>query len=327
MLDGLYQTLPPSILQLVGGIDLNIQSPGARAAVNDLLQKTVLLGGKRLRPLLTFLIGDLLGVEGETLSACARSIELVHAASLAHDDVIDNATTRRGVDSINIQGSNKMAVLSGDYLLADVIYVLTKTNNLSLVSEMATVIKDLADGEWLQLDAQASRQYSHDIIAEIAQKKTASVMSWCTASPAIIGNFNDAFLAKCKSFGYHLGMAFQLLDDTLDFSQKSNKDVNLDLENDLVNSVIFEWFELNQTAWANYLAGSSVKASLQGADHLDRAIYKVRSNAKSHLDLAVSDLKSIAKDLVDLHRLSSDDITLKCRPLFSIIDYMGNRKS
>src|SRR5690606_31879505 len=123
----------------------------------------VLLGGKRLRPLLTYLCGNFFGVKADALDVYAKAIEMVHAASLSHDDVVDGANTRRGKPSINAESSNKQAVLAGDYLLADVIVELTKQGDLTLVQEMSYVIQALAEGEWIQLDAAASRQYTREL--------------------------------------------------------------------------------------------------------------------------------------------------------------------
>ena len=109
-----------------------------------------MFGGKRLRPLLTYLVGNLFQQKIEHIKIYADSIELVHAASLAHDDVIDEAQTRRGFPSINTRG-NKRAVLAGDYLLATVMANLASRGVLPLVREMGQVVASLAWGEWLQL--------------------------------------------------------------------------------------------------------------------------------------------------------------------------------
>ena len=113
--------IPADVLLKTKSLELDIKSKDCNDRVNKLLKKTVLLGGKRLRPMLTYLFGQLFGHSLKDLEVYARAIECVHAASLSHDDVVDGAETRRGSPSINTLSSNKYAVLAGDYLLADVI--------------------------------------------------------------------------------------------------------------------------------------------------------------------------------------------------------------
>ena len=139
-----FDLLPREVVENAKNIDLKIRSVNAHEAIDAILNKSVLLGGKRLRPLLTYLVGHLFNIESELLKPYARATELVHAASLSNDDVIDNATMRRGNPSINILSSNKKAVLAGDYLLSAVIVDLSMSGHLKLVQEMSLVIKDLS---------------------------------------------------------------------------------------------------------------------------------------------------------------------------------------
>jgi geranylgeranyl pyrophosphate synthase len=296
MLADFISSLPKDIVESASKMDLNISSNNANVAINDLLQRTVLVGGKRLRPLLTFLMGDLFGVAPSELMTYARSIELVHAASLSHDDVIDQATTRRGVPSINVAGSNKRAVLAGDYLLAQVIQDLAQQGNLYLVQEMSKVIQDLALGEWLQWDASEERKYSREIILEIARNKTASVMSWCGVAAATMAESTDDERESARRFGEFLGYAFQLMDDTLDFSGSSNKDTLLDMKNGIVNSVLYEWLELNSEAHEKFKSGSDL-SELFGDNELDKAIEAVKDRAIHYLEEAKRELDFIQQSL------------------------------
>ena len=221
MLETFLQEIPASALGKAQDLNMDIPFETCNEEINILLGRTVFLGGKRLRPLLTFLMGKFFGVDDERLDVCAQSIEMVHAASLAHDDVVDNASTRRGNDSINAASTNQKAVLAGDYLLASVITNLCKQSSPVLVGEMSRVIMDLAEGEWIQLEAISEKNYSVDLIRTIALKKTASVMSWCAVSPAILAEQNEEVIALARQFGDHLGLGFQFMDDTLDFGGNS----------------------------------------------------------------------------------------------------------
>ena len=322
--------IPKPILLRLKDIDLNVPSVNCNLAVNELLQRSVLLGGKRLRPLLTYIFCDFFGVDLEKnplCDICATSIEMVHAASLAHDDVIDEATMRRGNPSINIQASNNKAVLAGDYLLAAVINRLTAQGNLALVGEMSKVIQALSEGEWIQSDAIIHKQYNRDLIETIAMNKTSSVMSWCGVSAALISNHSDEDISElsemARSFGAHLGLAFQLLDDTLDFSGDSQKDTLLDLKNGQVNSVIYEWLVLNPEVFNAFKDGEDI-IDLFKEDGIEDCIATIRAQALSHLDQGrelLSQMKAKLHGNVDQKTLDRGEKTL----LF-ILKYLEDRK-
>lgn len=321
--------IPKPILLKIKDIDLNIPSSNCNQAVNELLQKTVLMGGKRLRPLLTYIFCDFFGVDlgNEISEVCATSIEMVHAASLAHDDVIDEATMRRGNPSINIQASNKKAVLAGDYLLAAVIHRLTHKGSLELVSEMSLVIQALSEGEWIQSDAIEHRNYTRDLIEKIAVGKTSSVMTWCGVSAALISDIPAApkndLKEMARKFGHHMGLAFQLLDDTLDFSGDSQKDNLLDLKNGQVNSVIYEWLELHPNVFSEFKKGEDIM-DLFSMDKIDQSIELVRKQALDHLNISrelLSQMKELAREYVPATNLDRGEKTLQF-----ILKFLEDRK-
>lgn len=324
MIPKFLTTIPAELLGRVRDLEMVTSSESCNRSINQLLQRTVLLGGKRLRPLLTYLCGNFFGAKIESLDVYAKSIEMVHAASLSHDDVVDGAKTRRGKPSINAESSNKHAVLAGDYLLADVIVELTKQGNLELVKEMSLVIQALAEGEWIQLDAADSRNYSRELIEVIAEKKTASVMSWCAVSAAISANMPEAIVQYARDFGYHLGLAFQQMDDTLDFSGNSKKDHLLDLENGVINAVLFEWLELNPDLKARFLAGESA-ATLWSERHLSEAVSIVEARAREHLDKCLELIDIMAGEIPSHSNLSAKQIEEAKGPLIEIVHYLGRR--
>ena len=313
----IMDSVPREIIGQIKNIDLRITSENCNEEINKLLQKTVLFGGKRLRPLLTHLFGNLFGLPVLAVAPYAKAIEMVHAASLSHDDVIDNATQRRGVKSINIEGSNKMAILAGDYLLAEVIVELSSRNNLSLVQEMASVIKDLAEGEWIQDDALKSRHYTREIIETIALKKTASVMTYCSVAPAVLASSPPNVIGLCRDFGKNLGLAFQLMDDTLDLSGQSQKDLFLDLKIGVVNSVIYEWLLINPAIHQKYKNGESLE-NLWDSNGLKESISLVQERAQNHLVQARNALAGI-------ERATPIKVKDALIPLENIINYLGKR--
>lgn len=316
--------MPQHVLTAVGDIDLNISSSTCKKEINDLLQRTVLKGGKRLRPLLTHLVGDLLKLDAQQVTPYARAVELVHAASLSHDDVIDNATMRRGAPSINIVASNKKAVLAGDTLLSSVIVDLSLAGNLELVREMSYVIRDLSEGEWIQADLIHSRDYTEALIREIAMKKTSSVMSYCTLAPAILKGFEPAMVKKARDFGNSLGLAFQMIDDTLDYNESSLKDQLLDLNNGIVNAVIFRHFELNPQLFTQFKKGDDLTTLIQITD-LSKAIEDVKTSALLELEKASALLDEIHEYLNQKFSLNQPVEALL--PLKTVISFIALRQA
>lgn len=320
MVKDFLNSLPPHVLERTKHLDLNVRSSACHEAIDSILSKTVLNGGKRLRPLLTFLMGNLFKADFDQLAPFARATELVHAASLSHDDVIDNATLRRGNPSINIIASNKKAVLAGDYLLSKVIVDLCLTNELELVKEMSKVIKDLSEGEWLQLDLQNNRQYTRETIREVALMKTSSVMSYCTQAPAILTRQSPEVVKEAYEFGVNLGIAFQLIDDTLDFSGDSLKDSLLDLQNGVVNAVFFEYLDARPELFNRFKNGENLIDLINPKD-LDEAVEIIVATAHKHLEMAHGNLAKI-DSLINL-----PDQKEALESLQLIISYLALRKS
>ncbi len=224
----------------------NIRLTSRNPDIDSLINKTVLNGGKRVRPKLIMLIGKMLGLEPKLLQPVAEAIELVHAATLAHDDVIDNASIRRSLPSINALTSNKKAVLAGDYLLAEVLVDIAGLENPLLLKEIARVISELTEGEWLQLDSIKSENVSRQYVDNIAIRKTGSVMGWCCVAPAIIARLPDYQVSKLRTIGHNIGLLFQWVDDLSDFKQsdESGKEINIDAVNDVMNSVFIRLIEI-----------------------------------------------------------------------------------
>jgi geranylgeranyl pyrophosphate synthase len=296
MVQAMLQDMPDEVLNTLAKLVFELDHSRASTAASELLNRSVLSGGKRLRPLLTLLFGQMVGASKTALEICAVSIEQVHGASLAHDDVIDGAQLRRSKPSINVLGTNKKAVLAGDILLAQVIINLSTLNHPALLQEMAVIIKDLALGEWIQWDVIHERKINAARIEDIAVKKTSSIMSWCACAPLHLIDADEKTLVAGREFGYHLGLAFQLIDDTLDDLSSSQKDQNLDIENEQVNAVVFEWFQSHQDALLKWEQGISLGEILQGAD-LSQARNIVQSRAWEHLEKSEHLLENIASQI------------------------------
>ncbi len=275
--------ISPSVLHSVQRLDFSLTDWQRNPRIGDLLGKTVLSGGKRLRPLMTFMMADLLGVSHEEIEPFSRYIELVHASTLAHDDVIDNAEYRRGEPSINIVASNKRAVLAGDYLLAYVLQEIAQTGRNDLVSEMAAIIADLAEGEWLQIENNQKAELRWQDIEHVALKKTGSVLRWSCAAPALLAYPSGYLLAEARRLGEAIGIAFQLTDDILDFKRQDGSE-GADIKNRVINAVIFE--ALCLTHGGDQLDMTRIESIEPDSETLDQAIEQVRRRVDVLVDEA-----------------------------------------
>ncbi len=187
------------------------------------LTSPFLLGrGKKLRPLLTILCSTFYKKFEDNNLNVAIASELIHTASLIHDDIIDSAKTRRGISTINHTRGNQMAVLSGDYLFAKAFELLAPYNSPEIIRIMTVAVREMSQGEIIQLQNLYNTGFTQDEYFNYVKKKTASLISACCESGAIIGEVPDNKIKHLRDFGIHLGMAFQVVDDLLDFTAKSN---------------------------------------------------------------------------------------------------------
>lgn len=198
-------------------------------------------GGKRLRPSLVFLCAQLLNVPAEKIKPYARAAELVHTATLLHDDVIDQAPLRRGQPSVPQRYGNYRAVLSGDFLLAHVMWELSLLGHYVANSRLSETLQWLVEGEWLQHSIIDRADVTRELSLTIAERKTASLLMWCCEVPGLIAAASPSVCESLKEYGRNLGLAFQLQDDVLDFLQSDTGKPKLnDLRQGLMNSVSVE---------------------------------------------------------------------------------------
>lgn len=313
--------IPIDILVNTKKLNLKIDDDSLNQEIGPLLNRTLLTGGKRLRPMLTLLMGEFFGIKAKEVSPFARAIEMVHAATLAHDDVIDNATERRGNPSINIVSTNKKAILSGDYLLAQIMMELASTGNNRLVYEMSQVLKDLVDGEWLQTKNIFDRDIKWEDIENVARKKTSSVIQWCCIVPPILSNQDDHIIEKARQFGIELGLAFQMVDDVLDFEKDVGKDNIQDIKNGILNTVSYILIRNNPQSLVKIKNGESPE-DIYSDDEIRTAAKTIREKAIHKLDTARGILKTLSKEM------RNDNFSVRAQKgLEALLVELGNRKN
>jgi octaprenyl-diphosphate synthase len=190
-------------------------------------------GGKRFRPLLLLISSRLCGYNGENRFPLAAVIEFIHTASLLHDDVIDQATIRRGKTSANNVWGNAASVLVGDFLYSKAFKLMSEIGDINIIRLISKITNIMSEGEVFQLMKCGDINITEDEYLSIIAKKTAVLISAACASGSILGSAPQDKIEGLEQFGYKIGMAFQITDDTLDYMAKEEdfgKSIGKDLE-------------------------------------------------------------------------------------------------
>jgi geranylgeranyl pyrophosphate synthase len=214
----------------------------------ELLTYVIDHGGKRLRPALLITASRFYPVpDDDKVVAAAAAIELLHTASLVHDDLVDNALLRRGSPTLNKFWGGGTTVLIGDYLLARSAWLASHTRNVRLIEKFSDTLVIIVDGELREIFKTASI-FSRDDYNRRIYSKTASLFAVSTEAGAMLSAAPDEHVQLLREYGYNLGMAFQIIDDILDFTGKEGevgKTVGNDLRQNVVTLPLIYWHEAN----------------------------------------------------------------------------------
>jgi octaprenyl-diphosphate synthase len=200
--------------------EIGLESIASVEAVTYIGQYLQSGGGKRLRPILVLLCGKLFGPADPGLIRMAAVVEMIHTATLVHDDVIDMAKTRRGRPSINVVWGNHTSVLAGDWLYMQAFQVALRERNFALLDILINLTQMMVEGELLQLDRIGKIGVTEADYMELIDRKTASLFSACARLGAVCAAAGDAAEARLGEYAWNLGIAFQLIDDILDFTSR-----------------------------------------------------------------------------------------------------------
>lgn len=224
---------------------MHAQADGHHAAVGAALHHLLSSGGKRIRVVITLLTGKMLGADQDKLITLAAAIESLHTATLVHDDLIDGALIRRGIPTLNAQWSPAATVLTGDFIFSKAAKLAAETGSVEVMRIFAETLATIVNGEITQLFGSkwvANREdYYHRIYA-----KTASLFEASATTAAILGNAGENVISSMKRFGYEIGMAFQIIDDILDFTSEQTtmgKPVASDLRQGLITLPVLYYLE------------------------------------------------------------------------------------
>ncbi|KAF5080464.1 All-trans-nonaprenyl-diphosphate synthase [anaerobic digester metagenome] len=176
--------------------------------------------GKQLRPLLVFLSAGATGSVTQSTYTAAGMIELLHTATLIHDDVVDESYERRGVFSINALWRSKIAVLAGDFILSKGLLLAVETGEFELLKLMSNAVKEMSEGELLQIERSRKMNVDEATYFEIIRMKTATLLASCAANGAVSAGASNEVVDMMHEFGTNLGIAFQIRDDLFDYQPK-----------------------------------------------------------------------------------------------------------
>jgi len=200
--------------------------------IRDVVHHLVKSGGKRIRPILVILSSKLCGYEADGHLPYAAIVEFIHTATLLHDDVVDNAETRRGTATANTVWGNESSVLVGDFLFSKSFDLMVSGGNEEILKVMSKATTDLAEGEILELLKTSDAKTLEEEYFEVIGCKTAVLLSAACEIGALMGKVDEEKRKALRDFGYHVGMAFQLTDDLLDYTS-SGKTLGKDAGRDL----------------------------------------------------------------------------------------------
>ncbi|MGD8603597.1 MAG: polyprenyl synthetase family protein [Anaerolineales bacterium] len=216
-----FNDLTQTSLQRVESL-MRSNPDGNSRSLNEAVDHLIDSGGKRVRPMMVILIGNALGAPEDRLTTLAAAIEMLHTATLVHDDLIDNSLLRRGTPTINAQWSLGAAVLTGDFMFARAAQLAAQTGSLLLMEKFAQTLMTIVNGELDQLLPEQDVDLRQDYLNRI-YAKTGSLFEVASEGAAIISQADAATNQAMKQFGYNLGIAFQVIDDVLDFTSSQDQ--------------------------------------------------------------------------------------------------------
>ncbi|WP_186754383.1 polyprenyl synthetase family protein [Echinicola salinicaeni] len=206
--------------------------------------------GKQMRPMFVFLTAGVTGGISESTYRGAALIELLHTATLVHDDVVDDANYRRGFFSVNALWKNKIAVLVGDYLLSRGLLLSVDNGDFELLKVVSNAVREMSEGELLQIAKARKLDITEEVYYTIIRQKTASLIASCCAVGALTAGAEEEVVEKMRDFGEKVGMAFQIKDDLFDYGEDEvGKPVGIDIKEKKMTLPLI--YALNNASWSD----------------------------------------------------------------------------
>lgn len=279
--------------------------------------------GKRMRPMLILLMAKNHGAVSDVTQNAAVGLELLHTASLVHDDVVDDSNERRGQASVNAVYNNKVAVLAGDYLLSTALLHVSFTGNQKIVLYLAELGRTLASGEILQLSNINNQTISEEAYYEVIKQKTAALFEACCAIGALSAGASDSEIGAAKQFGQNLGIVFQIRDDIFDYydSPEIGKPTGNDMAEGKLTLPAIHVLMTTQDAEMRELA-AKVKAQTVTQEEIERLVEFIKANGGiEYAEQKMNELHGLCMEYIN-KSVTDDDIKAA---LSAYVDYVIQR--
>jgi len=291
------------------------------SALNHIRQR----GGKRMRPMLILLMAKNYGEVSYVTQHAAVGLELLHTASLVHDDVVDESSERRGQASVNATYDNKVAVLVGDYILSTALLHVSKTGNQRIIEYLAELGRTLAAGEILQLTNIQNQQISEEVYYQIIKNKTAALFEACAAIGALSSGASEDDVIKAGKFGQDLGIMFQIRDDIFDYydSKEIGKPTGNDMaEGKLTLPVIYA---LNNSSYESmHTLAKKVKNGTINIDEIAVLVeFTKQAGGIEYAEHRMQDFRMLCQQFID-ESVKNDEIRAA---LMAYVDFVIERKN
>jgi octaprenyl-diphosphate synthase len=293
------------------------------ALLDTIMTYIVKRKGKQVRPMFVFYCAKLFGGVTDATYRGASLVELLHTATLVHDDVVDDSDERRGFFSINALWKNKIAVLVGDYLLSKGLLLAIKNKDFHLLEIVSTAVEQMSEGELLQIEKARNLNLSEDVYYDIIRKKTASLIASCCAMGAASAGANSDQIEQMRLFGEYIGIAFQIKDDLLDYGDDDiGKPTGIDLkEKKLTLPIIYTINHADKTT-RNFIINAIKNHNTEKKRVAEVIKYVNEHDGINYTRKAMVEYKQKALDILALQ--SNREIADK---LAMLVEYIIDRKS
>ena len=282
-------------------------------------------GGKRMRPILILLMTKSFGKVTPVAQYAAVGLELLHTASLVHDDVVDESGERRGQASVNASYNNKVAVLVGDYILSTALLSIARTNDCDIVCDLAELGRTLSNGEILQLTNIVNTNFSEEVYFEVIRQKTAALFESCAVIGAKAGGADKQAVEAARAFGRNVGIIFQIRDDIFDYYQSA--DLGKPTGNDMAEGKLTlpVLYALNTTGDTQMAAlARKVKARNVSDEEIAQLVEFTKNNGGiAYAERKMAECQALAIDFIDRYVA---DTQLK-NALKAYVDFIIDRKN
>ncbi len=281
--------------------------------------------GKRMRPMLILLIAKNFGLVNEATQHAAVGLELLHTASLVHDDVVDESEERRGQASVNASYNNKVAVLVGDYILSTALLSVSFTHSDEIVKELAELGRTLSNGEILQLTNIRNQEISEDVYYQVIKQKTAALFETCAGIGALSVDASKEKVEAARKFGQNVGIIFQIRDDIFDYFE--SKEIGKPTGNDMAEGkitlpLIYALNKTDDVEMKNLAA--KVKAGTVNQDEIARLVAFAKESGG--IDYAEQRMNNFHRDASLFIERFVDNPSLKAA-LNAYLDFVIKRSS